>query len=106
MRQNTAIPLPHDEIEAFCRKWQIIEFSLFGSFVHGNFRPDSDIDALVTFDPAAEWTLFDHVDMQMELATLFNRDVNLVSRRGIERSRNHIRRQEILDSAQVIYAAA
>ena len=106
MIQNTAIPLPRNKIEAFCRKWKITEFSLFGSAVHGNFRPDSDIDALVTFDPAAEWTLFDHVDMQMELATLFNRDVDLVSRRGIEHSRNHIRRQEILDSAQVIYAAA
>ncbi len=101
-----AIPLPHDKIESFCRKWQIEEFSLFGSSVYGNFRSDSDIDALVTFNTAVQWTLFDHVDMQIELATLFNRDVDLVSRRGIERSRNYIRRQEILDSAQVIYAVA
>jgi predicted nucleotidyltransferase len=102
----TQYKLPHHQIETFCRKWQIAEFALFGSVVYGNFRPDSDIDALVTFDPAAQWTLFDHVDMRMELETLFNRDVDLVSRQGIERSRNYIRRQEILDSAQVIYAIA
>jgi predicted nucleotidyltransferase len=100
------IHLPENKIKAFCQKWKITEFALFGSSVRGNFRPDSDIDVLVTFDPAARWTLFDHVDMQTELKTILDRDVDLVSRRGIERSRNHIRRQAILDSAQVIYAVS
>ncbi len=98
--------LPTDKIEEFCRKWNISEFALFGSAVRSDFGPDSDIDALVTFDPTANWTLFDHVDMQTELKPIFDRDVDLVSRGGIERSRNHIRRQEILESAQVIYAAS
>lgn len=98
--------LPTNKIEEFCRKWNISEFALFGSAVRSDFGPNSDIDALVTFDSSANWTLFDHVDMQTELETIFDRDVDLVSRGGIERSRNHIRRQEILDSAQVIYAAS
>lgn len=99
------IDLPEDKIAAFCRKWKIQEFALFGSALEGTFRPDSDVDVLVTFEPDARWTLFDHVDMQDELKAILGREVDLVSRRGIERSRNQIRRRAILDSARVIYAA-
>ena len=88
----------------FCQRWQIIEFSLFGSILRNDFRPDSDIDVLVTFAPNATWTLFDHVDMQDELQEILGRPIDLVSRHGIENSRNYLRRQAILDSAQVIYA--
>lgn len=61
---------------------------------------------LVTFMPEARWSLLDHVAMQDELKDLFGRAVDLISKRGIERSRNAIRRKEILGSAEVIYAAA
>ena len=110
MTQNkqaaNSIQLPTNKIKEFCRKWHISEFALFGSALRSDFGPDSDIDALVTFDPTANWTLFDHVDMQTELKAIFNRDVDLVSRGGIQRHRNHIRRQEISESAQVINAAS
>ena len=97
--------VPKEKIADFCRRWKIIEFALFGSVLRGDFRPESDIDVLVTFAPDARWSLFDHVEMQDELKALFGRNVDLVSRRGVERSRNPIRRQEILESAEVIYAA-
>ncbi len=100
------IQLPHNQIKSFCHKWQITELALFGSALRDDFGSDSDIDLLVTFVPEAQWTLFDHVTMQAELGAMLERDVDLVSRRGIERSRNSIRRQEILQSAQVIYAAS
>ncbi|MFZ1398778.1 MAG: nucleotidyltransferase domain-containing protein [Candidatus Promineifilaceae bacterium] len=93
------------EIAAFCQKWRIQEFALSSSAVREDFHPNSDIDILVTFKPEAQWTLFGHVDMQDELKKLFGREVDLVSRKGIERSQNHIRRQEIIDSARVMYAA-
>jgi hypothetical protein len=99
------IHLPADKIADFCGRWQITEFALFGSVLRADFRPDSDIDVLVTFAPEADWSLFDHVDMQDELKMLFEREVDLVSRRGIERSRNYIRRKAILSSAEVVYAA-
>ena len=70
-----------------------------------DFRPESDLDVLVTFLPEADWSLFDHVAMQDELKSLFNRPVDLVSRRGIERSQNYIRRKAILNSAKAIYVA-
>jgi hypothetical protein len=100
------IDVSQSEIAAFCQKWLIAEFALFGSAVRGDFNQDSDIDVLVTFKPEAKWTLFDHIDMQDELKLLFGRDVDLVSRKGIERSQNHIRRREIINSARVMYAAS
>lgn len=99
------ISVSKSEIAAFCKKWLIEEFALFGSAVRGDFHQDSDIDVLVTFKPEAKWTLFDQVDMQDELKSLFGRNVDLVSRKGIERSQNHLRRREIIDSARVMYAA-
>jgi len=98
--------IPEEKITSFCQQWKITEFALFGSVLRDDFTFNSDIDVLVTFAPDAKWTLMDHVDMQDELKTIFGRNVDLVSKRGIERSRNHIRRKEILDSAEVIYAAA
>ncbi len=98
--------LPQEKINEFCRKWLITQLALFGSADRDDFRSDSDVDILVTFDPVAKWTLLDHVDMQDELEAIFGRDVDLVSRRGIERSQNHIRRHEILNSARIIYAAS
>lgn len=100
-----SIQLPVEEIKDFCQRWQITEFALFGSVLRDDFRPDSDIDVLVTFAPESHHTLFDLVHMENELKEIFQREVDLVSRRGIEQSRNYLRRHEILSSAQVIYAA-
>jgi len=64
------------------------------------------MDVLVAFSDEAQWTLLDHVEMQDELKNIFGREVDLVTRRGIERSRNYIRRKAILNSAEVVYAQA
>jgi predicted nucleotidyltransferase len=88
-----------------CRRWRIVELALFGSFLRGDNTPDSDVDLLVTFDPRARWSLFDFVEIQEELSRLLERKVDLVSRRGLERSRNPIRPKEILSTAKVIYAS-
>ena len=100
------INIGQEIIADFCYRWKITEFALFGSVLRNDFGPESDIDVLVTFAPDATWSLLDHVDMQDELKTIFRRNVDLISKRGIERSNNHIRRKEILGSAEVIYAAA
>lgn len=97
--------VPQQKIVDFCRRWRVTELALFGSALRDDFRPDSDVDVLVSFDDDAHWTLFDLVIMQEELRDIFGREVDLVSRRGIERSRNVLRRQEILSSVEVIYVA-
>ncbi|MDD5643647.1 MAG: nucleotidyltransferase domain-containing protein [Syntrophales bacterium] len=91
-----------DKIEAFCRKWKIKEFALFGSVLREDFRPDSDVDVLVTFEPDEDFTIDDHLEMQEEIEKIFNRKVDLVEKRLI---RNPFRRYEILTTKEVVYAA-
>ncbi len=100
--QNLKVPLA--ETETFCRRWRVAELSLFGSVLREDFRPDSDVDILISFAPRAEPSLLDHVAMQEELAELFGRRVDLVTRPAIERSSNWIRRRAILGTAQRVYA--
>jgi len=100
------IEIPHDRIAAFCRKWRIQRFALFGSVLSDTFSGHSDIDVLIKFEPDHPWSLLDHVRMQDELAEIFGRPVDLVSQAGLERSENYIRRREILESAHPIYEAA
>ncbi|MBI4949029.1 MAG: nucleotidyltransferase domain-containing protein [Deltaproteobacteria bacterium] len=99
------IDIPKEKIAEFCRRWKVREFALFGSVLRDDFRPDSDIDILVTFEDDARHTLFDHVHMEDDLRIIFGRNVDLVSRRGVESSRNYIRRTAILSSAEIVYAA-
>lgn len=100
------IQVTEDKIIEYCQRWRIAELAVFGSILRDDFKRTSDIDVLVSFKADTKWTLLDHVQMQDELAVLFGRDVDLVSRRGIENSRNRIRREAILNSAEVIYASA
>jgi predicted nucleotidyltransferase len=95
-----AIEIDKDKLRDFCRRWKITEFALFGSAVRPDeFREDSDVDVLVSFAPDAEWSLFDHVHMQDELREIFARDVDLLTRRSVERSLNPYRQRAILSSA-------
>jgi predicted nucleotidyltransferase len=97
------IELPREQIEEFCRRWKIVELSLFGSVLRDDFQPESDIDVLVSFAPDARRTLFDLVRIEDELADILGRKVDLVLKSGIERSENWIRRRAILESAQMVY---
>jgi predicted nucleotidyltransferase len=99
------IEISEAQIAAFCRRWHIHELAMFGSALREDFGPHSDLDILVSFEPGVEWGLLDHVRMQQELEALLGRSVDLVSKRAVERSHNWIRRREILDTAQVLYAA-
>lgn len=99
------ISIDRETIAEFCRRWKISELSLFGSVLREDFRPDSDVDVLVTFAPDAQWSLFDAVAMEQELSTIFGRKVDLISRSAVERSENWIRRRAILGTAEPFYVA-
>ena len=103
-KTKPGIEIPKEKIAKFCKKWKIREFSLFGSVLRDDFRSDSDIDVLVTFSEDAKHTLFDLVHMESELKQMLGHDVDIVSRRGLESSRNYIRRNAILNSAEAVYA--
>jgi predicted nucleotidyltransferase len=89
-------------IAEFCRLWNITELALFGSALRDDFRPDSDVDVLVTFAPEAPWTLWDLSRMRIELEAIFGRRVDLVEKKAL---RNPLRRQAILAHQRVLYAA-
>ena|SRR5208283_92732 len=99
------VKVPKAKIAEFCKRWNISELAIFGSALRADFHPESDIDVLVSFAPQAHVTLFDMVHMQDELKSIFGREVDLISKRGLETSRNYLRRKNILDSAQVIHVA-
>ena len=100
-----AIPIPTDRLAAFCRKWRVSRLELFGSVLRPDeFRPESDVDVMVMFDPDASPTAYTLLDMRDELADLFARPVDLVPRLAVEQGQRPGTRQAILETARVIYA--
>ena len=89
----------------FCQKNQIMELSLFGSILREDFNKNSDVDVLVSYKPTAKRGLIEKICLTEELKLLLNREVDLVSKKAIENSHNWVRRQNILESAEVIYVA-
>jgi predicted nucleotidyltransferase len=93
-----------NQIAAFCQRWHVTEFALFGSVLRDDFGPDSDIDVLVEFASEAD-LLADREEMRDELQALFGRPVDVVYRWVIEHDMNYLIRKSILNSARVVYAA-
>jgi predicted nucleotidyltransferase len=97
-----------EQIIEFCGKWHLAELALFGSVLRDDFRIDgerpSDVDILFTYGKNARKNLILQARMKFELENLFHRNVDLVSKTAILADPNYIRRQNILESARVIYA--
>ena len=98
------IIIPKKKIGESCLRWKVAEFSLFGSVLRDDFRPESDVDVLVAFAPDAKANLFDLVEMQDELKAIFKRKVDLVEKQAIVDSPNYIHRKSILANTKVVYA--
>ena len=100
--QRKKFRLPRKKIAEFCKRWNITEFSVFGSVLREDFRPDSDIDVLVSIDPKARIGLLEFAKIQIELEVMFKHPVDLVEK---ERLRYPYRKNEILRTAQLVYPA-
>ncbi|MEM1367055.1 MAG: nucleotidyltransferase domain-containing protein [Cyanobacteria bacterium P01_H01_bin.15] len=87
----------------FCRRWRICNLALFGSVLRDDFRADSDIDLLVSFEPEARHGLFALARMQHELEALIGWSINILTWGSILASENWIRRKEIVGTARTIY---
>ena len=103
--EKIKITIPKEKIFDFCQRWKIAELSLFGSVLREDFHANSDVDVLISFAPETRYGLFDLVDMEDELKNLFGRDVDMVEKEAIIQSENYIRRKNILENTEVIYAA-
>ena len=71
-------------LEKPLRERGIASLALFGSTVRGQERADSDIDVLVDIDPKASFSLIDLVSVKLFLENRLGREVDVVTRRGIE----------------------
>ena len=102
---QTRLPITPKQLTEFCQRWQIAELALFGSILRDDFHPDSDIDLLVSYQPTAKRGLFEKMRMKAEIESLLDREVDLVSKTAIQQSKNWLRRQNILTTAEIIYVA-
>lgn len=94
------IDLPKEKIAEFCRSNHIRKLSLFGSVLHGDFSPESDIDFLVEFDADHIPGFIKLAGMEIELSEILGRKVDLRTPQELSR---HFR-QEVVDTAEVQYA--
>jgi uncharacterized protein len=89
-------------IRDFCRRHRIRKLSLFGSVLRDDFRPDSDVDVLVEFEPGEAPDFFEYVGMELELTELFGRKVDLLTAGFL----SPYFREEVLREALPIHVAA
>jgi len=100
---SVRIEVPRREIESYCRRNRIRRLALFGSVLRDDFRPDSDVDVLVEFEPNAGVGFFELFDMEQELSRLLGgRKVDLHTPRSLSK----YFRDEVLNEAEVQYAQA
>jgi predicted nucleotidyltransferase len=100
MMNKARIDLPREKIAEFCKRNHIRKLSLFGSVLHGDFRPDSDIDFLVEFDPDHIPGLIRLAGMEIELSEILGRKAELGTLQDLSR----YFRDEVANSAEVQYA--
>jgi hypothetical protein len=103
-RLQSRLGITPEQLFEFCQRWKVTELALFGSVLRDDFSANSDIDILVSFTPNHSWGL-EFIQMREELSALLKRPVDLLTHQSIISSRNPLRRQAILGSAEVIYAA-
>ena len=103
MRDNLPtlqIELPkQDDLAALCHRHRIRQLALFGSALHNDFGPESDVDILVEFEPGTRLGLLTFIGIQEELSGLFQRPVDLVTSEGLK----PLIKEAVLNSIHVIY---
>jgi predicted nucleotidyltransferase len=72
------------QAETGLRAKGVLHAALFGSVARGESRPDSDIDILIDFDPAAGVTIFDYVALRDDIASLFDEPVDVIDREALK----------------------
>jgi len=103
MPDRDPLQIDPDRLAAFCRRWSVRELAVFGSVLRDDFRPDSDVDVMVAFDPDSSVSYFDWPDMQDELSEIFaGRRIDLVERKSI---RNPFIRHQAFKNRRVMFAA-
>lgn len=94
------IQIDRKRVEAFCRKNLIRKLSFFGSVLREDFRPDSDVDVLVQFEPGAVVGFFELYDIEQELSEILGgRKVDIHTPDGL----SDYLRERIMEDAEDQY---
>lgn len=97
------IVIPQNMITEFCRRHHIRTLALFGSVLRGDFRPKSDIDVLVAFEPEARVGFFKLYDLEQELSKILGgRKVEISTPNSLSR----YFRDQVQEEAEVLYDQA
>jgi hypothetical protein len=91
--------IPKDKLVEFCKRNHIRKLSVFGSAVRGQLGPDSDIDLLVEFEENHTPGLFSIVAMEIELAEMLGRKVDLRTPEDL----SQYFRDEVMQNAELQY---
>ena len=98
-KRRLGITIPREELAEFCRSNHIRRLALFGSAIHGDQTPESDLDVLVEFERGRAPGL-DFFRMQEELSRLFGRRVDLNTPQFL----SPYFRERVMREAEVLYA--
>ena len=99
--QRSGIPLDCNAVARLCKKYCIVELSMFGPPIRDDAAASGDLCFLVSFEADAKITLFDIIDLEKEFGTLLNRKVDMVEKASLK---NPVRKDRILAAMEVIYA--
>ena len=94
------LPVPHEALRRFCRTYRVREVAVFGSALRDDFHDGSDVDILVDLEPDARVGLITLQRMRDELAAMWGRPVDLLTREGLN---PHIR-DAVLQEAEIVHA--
>ena len=100
--QKNGIFFNYDDIAELCKKHGVNELSIFGSSIREDFNQNSDVDFLVSFNNTLEISLFDIMNLEKKFSELLKRDVEIVEKESLK---NPIRKNKILSTREIIYAA-
>jgi predicted nucleotidyltransferase len=96
------IEIPQEGIAEFCRQRHIRWLGLFGSVLRDDFRPESDVDVLIEFEPEQRYTYFTLAQIEDDLSTLLGRKVDL----HVPKSLHPFLRDKVLGQAEALYDGA
>jgi uncharacterized protein len=96
------IEVPQERITEFCRRHHIRWLALFGSVLRDDFRPDSDIDVLIEFEPEQRYTYFTLAQIEADLSGLLGRKVDL----HMPKTLHPFLRDKVLGQAEALYVGA
>src|SRR5437867_5149172 len=74
--------LLHAQLPVLAKRYRVASLGLFGSYVHGSQRPDSDLDVLVTFDEMP--SLLRLIELENYLSDLVGVKVDLAPREALK----------------------